>query len=58
MAFPFDWHRDLIADFVSAIQAGRPPAVTGRDALKVHDLIDALIASSREGRAVTIREGG
>ena len=58
MAFPFDWHRDLIADFVSAIQAGRPPAVTGRDALKVHDLIDALIASSREGRAVTIREEG
>lgn len=54
MAFPFDWHRDLIADFVDAVRAGRPPAVTGRDALKVHDLIDALVASSRERRAVEI----
>ena len=54
MAFPSDWHRDLIADFVDAIVEDREPRVTGRDALQVHYLIDALIASSREGRAVTI----
>lgn len=54
MAFPFDWHRDLIADFVDAVGSGRRPAVTGRDALRVHDLIDALIASSRQGRAVDV----
>lgn len=54
MAFPFDWHRDLIADFVDAVEQGRAPAITGREALRVHDLIDALIASSREGRAIDI----
>ena len=57
MAFPFDWHRDLILDFADAVEAGRAPSVTGREALKVHDLIDALVTSSREGRAVTIRSG-
>jgi len=54
MAFPFDWHRDLIADFVSAVEAGRPPLVTGRQALDVHHLIDALVRSSAERRAVSI----
>lgn len=57
MAFPFDWHRDLILDFADAVEAGRAPSVTGREALKVHDLIDALVTSSREGRAITIRNG-
>jgi len=57
MAFPFDWHRDLIMDFVDAVESGRAPSVTGREALRVHDLIDALIASSREGRAITILNG-
>ncbi|WP_419909585.1 Gfo/Idh/MocA family protein [Hoeflea sp.] len=54
MAFPHDWHRDLIRDFAAAIKSGREPAVTGREALRVHHLIDALIESSRERRAVEI----
>jgi predicted dehydrogenase len=56
MAFPHDWHLALLADFLDAIEAGRPPAVTGREALKVHRLIDALLASSREGRAVAVAQ--
>lgn len=52
MAFPHDWHRDLIADFAMAVNQGRQPIVTGRDALRVHELIDALILSSREKRTV------
>lgn len=52
MAFPFVWHRDLIADFIAAVSAGRPPTVSGRDALAVHHLIDALITSSREQKAI------
>ena len=44
MAFPHDWHRDVIADFAAAVRAGRPPAVPGRAALAVHRLIDALPA--------------
>ncbi len=26
MAFPHDWHREVIADFADAVRAGRPPA--------------------------------
>lgn len=54
MAFPFDWHMAQIADFADAVQQGRRPVSTGHSALAVHKLIDALIASSREGRRVTV----
>lgn len=54
MAFPHGWHRDLIASFADAVRQGREPEPSGRDALDVHRLIDALVASSREGRAVQI----
>jgi len=54
MAFPHGWHRDLIAAFADAVRAGRDPVPSGRDALDVHRLIDALIASSRERRAIEI----
>lgn len=54
MAFPHGWHRDLIAAFAEAVHAGRDPVPSGRDALDVHRLIDALIASSRERRAIEI----
>ena len=54
MAFPFDWHMAQIADFADAVQAGRQPVSTGRTALNVHRLIDALIRSGREGRRVEV----
>lgn len=54
MAFPFDWHMAQIADFSEAVQAGRQPVSTGRTALKVHELIDALIASARQGQRVEL----
>lgn len=54
MAFPCDWHRDLIADFAAAIETGRQPRISGREGLRVHRLIDALVASSREGRRVVL----
>lgn len=56
MAFPHEWHRDLIADFAEAVIEGREPRITGREALHVHRLIDALIQSSAERRAVTVKE--
>lgn len=49
MAFPFDWHKALIADFADALRSGRQPVSNGRTALAVHRLIDALIVSAREG---------
>lgn len=50
MAFTSDWHRAVIEDFAEAVRDDRPPLVTGRDALQVHALIDALETSAREGR--------
>ena len=54
MAFPFDWHQSLIADFAEAIRTGRDPRVTGAMALDVHSLITALEQSSREGRRIAL----
>ncbi|WP_353646300.1 Gfo/Idh/MocA family oxidoreductase [Mesorhizobium sp. WSM2239] len=54
MAFPHDYHRAVMADFVEAIRTGREPQVTGEEALKVHHLIDALIETGRAGKPVTV----
>jgi UDP-N-acetyl-2-amino-2-deoxyglucuronate dehydrogenase len=50
MAFPHHHHHSLVADFLDAIESGREPKVTGREALKVHRLIDALLRSAASGR--------
>jgi predicted dehydrogenase len=44
MAFPHDYHRALIADFLDALDQKREPRVNGEEALKVHRLIDRLLA--------------
>ncbi|MGH6923686.1 MAG: Gfo/Idh/MocA family protein [Propylenella sp.] len=49
MAFPHDHHRAVLADFLDAIAIGRDPRVSGREALKVHRLIDALLRSAETG---------
>lgn len=54
MAFPHDYHRAVMADFVAAIRTGRDPKVTGEGGLRVHRLIDALIATGATGRPVTV----
>jgi UDP-N-acetyl-2-amino-2-deoxyglucuronate dehydrogenase len=54
MAFPHDYHRAVMADFVAAIREGRAPKVTGEEALKVHRLIDALIETGRTGAPVRV----
>lgn len=54
MAFPFDWHKSLIAEFAESVKAGRQPRVTGLQALGVHRLIAAIETSSHENRRVNI----
>ena len=54
MAFPHDYHRSVMADFVAAIRDEREPRVTGEEALKVHRLIDALIAAGAHGGPVEV----
>jgi UDP-N-acetyl-2-amino-2-deoxyglucuronate dehydrogenase len=54
MAFSHDAHKRVIVDFLDAIEQGREPTVSGREALKVQVLIEALIASSQTGKALTL----
>lgn len=54
MAFPHDYHRSLIADFLEALDAGREPAVNGAEALRVHHLIDALLQAGATGRQIAV----
>lgn len=54
MAFPHDWHRAAIADFLDALDAKRAPTVSGTEALKVHRLIDALLEAGASGKAVKV----
>lgn len=49
MAFPHDHHRAVLTDFLDAIEEDREPKVSGREALKVHRLIDALLRSAETG---------
>lgn len=46
MAFPPDYHRALIVDFLGAIEGGGEPRVTGEETLKVHRLIEAILESA------------
>lgn len=54
MAFPHDYHRAVMADFITALETGGEPRVTGDEALKVHRLIDALIEAGTTGRTVEV----
>src|SRR3954470_1161039 len=57
MAFPNDWHRAAIADFLDAIDQKREPMISGQEGLKVHRLIDALLEAGAAGGAVKVRGG-
>ena len=54
MAFTHAWHRGVIEDFADAVQSGRPPIVTGRQALASHALIEAITRSSDAGAAMEV----
>ena len=54
MAFPHDAHRALLADFLDALDQDRSPRITGREALRVHHFIDAVLRSSAERRTVAV----
>lgn len=58
MAFPHDYHRAIMANFIDAIESGSKPIVTGEEALRVHRLIDALIAAGSAGKPVRVAGEG
>jgi len=46
MAFPHDWHRGVLADFLDSIEQNREPRISGAEALKVHRFIDRILQSA------------
>jgi UDP-N-acetyl-2-amino-2-deoxyglucuronate dehydrogenase len=54
MAFSHEAHKALITDFFDALDRKRSPRIDGREALKVQVLIEALLRSAAEGRAVEV----
>jgi predicted dehydrogenase len=54
MAFPHDYHRSVWRDFLDSLDEDREPRVSGRDVLRVHRLIDALIAAGASGGKVAV----
>ncbi|MDE2912882.1 MAG: Gfo/Idh/MocA family oxidoreductase [Paracoccaceae bacterium] len=58
MAFPYDWHRDLIAAFRNRVRKGENPEVSGEDGLAVQGLIEAMIQSSAEGKRIRLSHSG
>ena len=57
MAFDHSAHRAVLQDFTRAIQNGTAPAVTGRSALDVQGVIEAIMASSQKAGTVRLRQG-
>ena len=47
-------HRDQLADFLRAIDSGTPAAVDGREGRRSVEVIRAIYASARSGRAVSL----
>ncbi|MGE0280560.1 MAG: Gfo/Idh/MocA family protein [Rhizobiaceae bacterium] len=54
MAFSHQNHRAVLSDFLSAIRVGRDPKVSGRQALKAHCLIDAILRAAESGRPQSV----
>lgn len=54
MAFDHGAHRAVIADFATSLVEQSQPAITGRSALAVHRLIDAIGTSSQRGKRVRL----
>jgi predicted dehydrogenase len=49
MDFPHDAHREVIADFLDAIEQGRDPAVSGEEALATQALIEEVLSKAGRG---------
>jgi predicted dehydrogenase len=54
MAFSHEAHKALIVDLLDALDQNREPVVSGREALRVQVLIEALLRSAAERRAVKV----
>jgi predicted dehydrogenase len=56
MAFANDAHRAVLTEFLDALDERRSPVNSGKAALLVHDLIDAVLQSSRAHAPHSVRQ--
>src|SRR6185312_1245450 len=56
MAFANDAHRAVLTEFLDALDEQRAPVNNGQAALRVHDLIDAVLQSSRTHAPASVRQ--
>ena len=54
MAFSHEPHQALITDFLDAIDEHRPAVTNGREAFKVHALIDTMLRAAETGRHLPV----
>jgi len=54
MAFTHEWHQEIIDDFIGALNEKRAPLISGEETLHVHHLIDAILASARDGQVTPV----
>jgi len=57
MAFTSDWHRAVIEDFADSVARGGEPLASGRSALAVHAVIEALETAGRTGQRTPVARG-
>ena len=56
MAFTSDWHRSMLENFAAVVRQDAQPIATGRSALPVHALIEALERSGKSGRTEFVQQ--
>ena len=54
MDFPHDLHRAVWADFLDAVDTGKPPRISAAEALKVHHLVDAMLKAGKTNGKVKV----
>lgn len=54
MGFEHAAHRAVLQDFIAAVQSSTTPAVSGRSALGVQQVIEAIMESSHSGSTVSL----
>ena len=54
MDFPHDHHREVLRDFLDALDEDRDPLVTGEIALRTHRFIDSILQSAEQGRPAKV----
>ena len=54
MAFDHAAHRTVLQDFIRAVQTGRAPKISGRSALRVQQVIESIMESSRTGSTISL----